>query len=206
MKKLLLIILMMLPFIGVGQTFKEIQELANQKYDNGDYYGQITELSKIIDNDPEYAKNHMVYYLRGCSKQLLNDYNGALKDYSLEGKIFADLEKRKAECFYRLGEYKKTIVHCNKALEIYNDYDTAYFFRGLAKYKLKDLYGSVADFTSAINIKTEEGSFSYDDHSYYFRGLAKEKIGDTNGACNDWKKAVKLGYQDASKLVTEKCN
>lgn len=197
---------MTLPFISVGQTFEEIQKLANQKYNNGDYYGQITELSKIIDDDPEYAKNHMVYYLRGCSKQLLNDYNGALKDYNLEGKIFADLEKRKAECFYRLGEYKKTIVHSSKAIEIYNDYDTAYFFRGLAKYKLKDLYGSVADFTSAISIKTEEGSFSYDDHSYYFRGLAKEKIGDTNGACNDWKKAVKLGYQDASKLVEEKCN
>lgn len=206
MKKLLFTILMTLPFISVGQTFEEIQKLANQKYNNGDYYGQITELSKIIDDDPEYAKNHMVYYLRGCSKQLLNDYNGALKDYNLEGKIFADLEKRKAECFYRLGEYKKTIVHSSKAIEIYNDYDTAYFFRGLAKYKLKDLYGSVADFTSAISIKTEEGSFSYDDHSYYFRGLAKEKIGDTNGACNDWKKAVKLGYQDASKLVEEKCN
>ena len=206
MKKLLFTILMTLPFISVGQTFEEIQKLANQKYNNGDYYGQITELSKIIDDDPEYAKNHMVYYLRGCSKQLLNDYNGALKDYNLEGKIFADLEKRKAECFYRLGEYKKTIVHSSKAIEIYNDYDTAYFFRGLAKYKLKDLYGSVADFTSAISIKTEEGSFSYDDHSYYFRGLAKEKIGDTNGACNDWKKAIKLGYQDASKLVEEKCN
>ena len=171
MKKLLFIILMTLPFISVGQTFKEIQELANQKYDNGDYYGQITELSKIIDDDPEYAKNHMVYYSRGCSKQLLNDYNGALKDYSLEGKIFADLEKRKAECFYRLGEYKKTIVHSNKALEIYyeitktKDFDTAYYFRGLAKYRLKDLYGSVADFTSAINIKTGEGFTSYDKYS-----------------------------------------
>ena len=52
----------------------------------------------------------------------------------------------------------------------------------------------------AIGYYPENGEY------VYYLGLVKEKIGDFNGACADYKKSVKLGYQDASKSINEKCN
>ncbi len=49
------------------------------KSDDGDYYGAISDYSKVIEINPRYAK---AYYNRGIAKRKLGDNYGAISDYS----------------------------------------------------------------------------------------------------------------------------
>ena len=61
-----------------------------------------------------------------------------------------------------------------------------YFYAGVAKYKFKDHYGAIADYTKAIELDT-----SY-TNAYHNRGLAKNKLKDYYGAIADYSKAIEL--------------
>lgn len=58
---------------------------------------------------------------------------------------------------------------------------------GNAKYRRGDLDGALADFTKAIDLK------SNDADAYYSRALAKRPKGDHEGALADFRKAGELG-------------
>ena len=76
----------------------------------------------------------------------------------------------------------------------------AYYNRGNAKTDLNDYYGSISDYTKAIEINPNYKS------AFKNRGLSKKKIGDMKGACSDWRKASSLGYKKARAWVEEECS
>ena len=174
MKKLLFTILIMLPFIGIGQDNQEYLKYFNSgqsKFSNGDYYGAIYEYTKSIEAKLPY--------------------------------IHPPSHINRALCKAKIGDLKSAFKDINYVIETLDtlEWGEPYYYRGIIKLEnSKDYYGAIADFLRAIEYDNKEGKY------VYYLGLTKEKIGDTNGACNDWKKAVKLGYQDASKLVVDKCN
>ena len=49
--------------------------------EEGDYYGAIADFNKLIKKYPYYSEIHVVYHNRGVSKESINDFSGALKDY-----------------------------------------------------------------------------------------------------------------------------
>ena len=51
------------------------------KYNDGDYYGAISDLSKAIEINP---RKHKAYYNRGLAKKTIKDYSGAISDYKKE--------------------------------------------------------------------------------------------------------------------------
>ena len=71
-----------------------------------------------------------------------------------------------------------------------------YVDRGVAKYRLRDYQGAIADYSKAIEINPQ-----YAD-AYNNRGIAKYMIlGDYQGACADYKKAVSLGHQSTAQYL-----
>ena len=76
------------------------------------------------------------------------------------------------------------------------DYNTS----GLAKYKLQDNSGAIADYTKAIELKPDFAS------AYRNRGYVKYALKDLDGACLDWSKAGELGHSGAYDLINQYCN
>jgi tetratricopeptide (TPR) repeat protein len=61
-----------------------------------------------------------------------------------------------------------------------------YYYRGKAKYPLKDYRGAIQDYSKAIELDPEYA------HAYYYRGNAKVNLKDYRGAIQDYSKAIEL--------------
>jgi tetratricopeptide (TPR) repeat protein len=68
----------------------------------------------------------------------------------------------------------------------------SYINQGLAKYKLGDIHGSLADYNQAINLNP------FLANAYNNRGYSKYKLGDVQGAMEDYNQAIKLNPDLAS--------
>ena len=116
MKKLLFALALLISFSSFGQTSSEYFDSGYDKAENGDYYGAISDFTKAIELDPNYA---IAYHNRGWSKNKLKDYNGAIADYnkSIEldpnytnAYVNRGLAKRKLEDNYgAIADYNKAI-------------------------------------------------------------------------------------------------
>ena len=82
MKKVLL--LLMFPIFGFGQTASDFLESGNTKGKLKDYYGAIADYTKAIELDPDYAN---AYYNRGIAKE------NSGKPYCSDYKKACDLGK-----------------------------------------------------------------------------------------------------------------
>jgi len=78
MKKLILLLLF-IPLVSFGQTEEEYFNSGYDKAEAYDDYGAISDYTKAIELDPNYAK---AYTNRGASKQKAKDYNGAISDFN----------------------------------------------------------------------------------------------------------------------------
>ena len=76
----------------------------------------------------------------------------------------------------------------------------AYKNRGIAKKKLQDYRGAIADYTKAIELNP------YLAEAYNNRGFAKLKLGQKDSACLDFSKAGELGLAKAYELIKKYCN
>ena len=64
------------------------------------------------------------------------------------------------------------------------------YYRGLAKSKLGDQQGAIADYTEAIRLKDKLAKV------YYHRGLIKKEVGDKQKAFIDFREAAQLFLQE----------
>lgn len=149
------------------------------------------------------------YYLKnGLAKYELADYEGSIKEF--DSAINIDENKLaayywKGVCLFNLKNYQSSLAHCNKIIRIASekiDSDEyfvirAYGLRAHNKQALEDYYGSIKDYTSAIELNSLE--VIYRPVYYYERGRAKALIRDYEGAINDFTDAssLKYGYGDA---------
>jgi tetratricopeptide (TPR) repeat protein len=139
----------------------------------------------------------------GNDKFNLEDYSGAIADYSIAIKLNpnnAVLHCNRGLAKYHLENYSGAIADYNKAIELDPNYSTAYLNRGVVKNKLQDYRGAIADYSKAIELDPKSSA------TYYNRGLVKHKMQDLNGACLDWSKAGELGDEDAYDLIKKYCN
>ena len=134
-----------------------------------------------------------VYYDSGISRINLEDYYGAVADFTKAIELNPDL----AEAYYNRGiskyyleDYYGAIADYTKAIERnFHQLDpdiTAYNNRGAAKDDLKDYYGAIADYTKAIELNPDDPEY------YYNRGRTKKSLEDYYGAVADFTKAIEL--------------
>ncbi len=125
----------------------------------GGYRGTATEISRIIFEDPDNAE---AYYNRGNARSSCDDYEGAVKDYTMA---------------INLGlRFREAIA--------------AYGNRGISKMRSGDLDGAIDDFSEIIARKPSNKRFL--SAAYQNRALVKEQKGDSEGARGDRKIALVL--------------
>ena len=85
-----------------------------------------------------------------------------------------------------LGDQRRAIQDCNKAIKLDPKNSDLYLLRGLAKANLDDHRGAIQDYNKAIELNPE------DTLTYLLRGLTKAKLDDHRGAIQDYTRAIEL--------------
>ena len=85
-----------------ARNFDYYFDRAYEKAENGDYYGAISDYTKAIEINPNYAD---AYYNRGNRKADLKDYYGAISDYTKA----IDIDPNQSDVFKNRSIVKETI-------------------------------------------------------------------------------------------------
>lgn len=215
--------LLFLPIL-TGCDFKSSEyyhKEANILEQEGKFKEAILLLDKAIEKKPNNIKAILD---RAVDKSTINDYKGAINDYSKVIELDPDnglalLNRGKNK--KRLRNYKGAIDDFNKAITtkggefIYFDkienstFETGFeydikmeeikFERGIVYYQTDSLKKAFDDFNFSIKNNYELSA------SYYWRGVIYISYNCKGEGCKDLTKATKLGNPDAKKLLNEKC-
>ena len=140
-------------------------------------------------------KDYLSYFEDGESKYELEDYEGAIDDFTNSIEKNSDFEKSyywRAHSKSCLEDDEGAIDDFTKAIEIRSEYADAYFYRAQSKTQLEDFKGAIDDLTKAIEIRSE-----FVD-AYGDRGVCKGQLGDFEGFQADFKKALELASKYSS--------
>lgn len=201
-------------------------ELGIEKYNNDDFKGAIEDLSKGIEIDPndmnayvfrcsckqslgdyqgaiedcnivsENSPNWQTFYICGCCKNELNDFQGAIKEFDKSlnttrtnvQEEYSYEQRGKAKI--NLKSYPEAIVDLTKAIEINPDNMGAYQSRAVAKVNIMDYQGAIKDFTKLIEYMPD---YAY---AYQERGKCRNELKDFQGAIEDYNKLIELSPND----------
>ena len=136
------------------------------------------------------STNVDVYYTRAKVlssalnfKEALPVYSKAISIAALIAEIFND----RAYVRYRLKDYNEALKDCNKALNLYPGFMSAYYNKGVINLEMGRPKLALKNFDTSLFIpKTLPGVI-------FIEVLQKKQLNDMKGACNDWGEAVKLG-------------
>ena len=195
MKKLLLL-LMIVPMIGFGQTAEDYYNKAYDYAENGEYQLAIDNYTRAIRIDSNHA---ISYYNRGrLYGQKLNNLEEAIADYTRAIKIDPDnalTYTLRGYTYSELGNYEDAIADFTRVVRIDPDYAYAYLNRGAVYHSLGNYEDAIADYTRAVRVDPDYAK------AYMNRGLAKEKSGLLY--CSDYKRACDLGIEECCRWYKE---
>ena len=163
------------------------------KYDNrqllkvGNAIAITNKLLTLRENINEY------FYLdKGNLKADLNDFVGAIEDYTNAIRINPQLAiafNNRGTAKGNLNDHFGAIEDYTKAIEINPQFGTSYSSRGSSKFNINNFLEAIEDFTKAIEINI------IDSASYCGRGASKHMISDYFGAIEDYTKAIEIERQ-----------
>jgi tetratricopeptide (TPR) repeat protein len=143
--------------------------------------------NKDYDKKTNINKAEECYY-RGIEKVDLEDYKGAIIDFSIAIEL-----NPKSEYYCARGITKTTLnditgamADLNKAIELNSNNSDAYCNRGNTKARLKDDIGALADYSKAISLNPNDGEL------YFNRGIIKNVLKEYDGAIVDFTKAINM--------------
>lgn len=93
-------------------------------------------------------------------------------------------------CHLKLDKVSTAVLHFNRALEIAPNTVNYLSDRAVAKLRIKDQQGSLADLNKCVEL---DPNYSY---RYSLRAFAKSSFGDAEGAIEDYIKAIELDPTD----------
>ena len=167
----------------------------NAAYEEGDYKNAIKFYNKAIPLIPTITS---IYYYRGCSKQYLEDYIGAVEDFDKSIEIGAsnrDLSyyQRSKIKSHKLRDKKGALEDLNKAIEL-NPNDADYYY---SRAILVDDYDALQDLNKAVELAPKDAD------NYIARGLRKKAMEDLEGSISDITKYIELNPKDSLLTVSE---
>ncbi len=158
------------------------------------YKESLADINSAIE-----LKNYLADYIKRAEiKELLNDYRGAVKDYTKAIEVDPD----NAPFYYELrGKVKEKTNDINGAIKDYSqaasgnlsNSASAYYLSGRAKYRTGKLMQAVEDLTKAMVLSEAQ----------FYRGLAKAKLLDYRGASEDLELFLKSDASKYSELFPE---
>lgn len=150
-------------------------------------------------NDPENAS---VFYNRGNAKSKLQDYIGAIEDFTLSIELNpkSDAYNNRGIAKARLNDHKGAEQDFTEAIDLDPTDPSSYNNRGGSRGALADFKGALADFTKTIELEPKDGS------GYFGSGICKLKLGQKTSGCMDLTIAERLGHPSANEAKRKYCN
>ena len=129
------------------------------------------------------------YFLWGNVKYDLEDYKGAIADYTRAIGLkpsYVEAYGNRGIARSELGQYYAAIADYNIVIRLKPNDAKAYNNRGIAKDYMGKHFAAIADYDKAIQIKKD---FAI---AYYNRGNAKSNLEQYFGAITDYDKAIQI--------------
>jgi tetratricopeptide (TPR) repeat protein len=160
---------------------KRYAKRAEYKFLFGDCKGSLDDYTKAIEINPLLNN---IFNLRAVVKEKTGDSRGAIEDRTLQ-KRFNNFQTHykngKSRC--KKGDFLNALESFNKAIELESIYLSIFFERGFVKYKLLDLEGAILDFSSELEINTDNHkAFFYRAKVYYDLAYYDLALKDINNA------------------------
>jgi tetratricopeptide (TPR) repeat protein len=151
---------------------------------------QIARAERLV---AAYPNNPLAYRARGLVRMVLNDYPGALEDYTHAISLapnFGDALLSRGNLYVTLGDYTRADADLTRLIELEPARETAYFNRAVARASLGLLDLAVADYTRVIELDSTYAEALNNRGAVYFQ-LANYEL-----AAADFQRAIQLGMDD----------
>ncbi len=143
-----------------GQTAQEFVRMGSAKIELGDYESAINDLSNAIRLQPEYDLLYKAFFARGFAKFQLEEYEEAKNDFDRAIREY----ENDAEVYFWRGYTKyllsysasSEIADYNRAILLNPKYKEAYFNRGYARIKNRQLRSGCNDLRKAYELGYED--------------------------------------------------
>ena len=175
-KKLLIVLILFFSYASYSQSVEKFVKKGMEKLEKLDFKGAIKDYTKAIElAAPNYVQPNIIdyqekgyydyaaaYYNRGRAKRSLEDYKGAIADYTKAIELTSKVEnqnvllKNRGNTKTDLEDYEGAIADYTKAIELDPFDANAYFYRGDAKEMLGDFNGACEDWKIAVSLGNEE--------------------------------------------------
>ena len=175
-KKLLIVLILFFSYASYSQSVEKFVKKGMEKLEKLDFKGAIKDYTKAIElaapnyvqpniidyQEKDYYEYAAAYYNRGRAKRSLEDYKGAIADYTKAIELTSKVEnqnvllKNRGNTKTDLEDYEGAIADYTKAIELDSDDANAYFYRGDAKEMLGDFNGACEDWKIAVSLGNEE--------------------------------------------------
>ena len=138
------------------------------------------------------------FFLRGLSKLKVNQFSGAVIDFTKA----ISLSPTNQNGYWSKGSRLEKLddiyfLSCNEGLSKEYKYYDAYYFRGFAKYYMEDYYGAIDDMNLFLTFeKTNSNPICY-----YIVGISNNKLGKNNEALIYLSKVIELDPENADALL-----
>ncbi len=139
MKTVLLLVAFIITFNTLASQQEGFIESAYNAIIEKNYPQAITNYTKLIENQPNYAP---AYYGRGLAYFYMDNLDKTMSDFQMA----IDIDKNYNEAYYGLGivyskkkNSKEAINHFTTAIRLNSNYALAYYARGIAYYELDEL-------------------------------------------------------------------
>ncbi len=145
-------------------------------------------LALKLDGDAE------IIFARGVSRFRLDDYAGAIDDFSSVIAVAPDTAEayiNRGLAYQNTGESQRAMADYNRSISVDPDNVHAYIMRGNAMKDKGDVDSAIADYTQAIDADPQHS------HSYYLRGLAQQDKSDMENAIADFTRSIVLDNEYA---------
>ncbi|MYA68721.1 tetratricopeptide repeat protein [Candidatus Poribacteria bacterium] len=157
---------------------------AARYWQKGDFDGAITDYTRAIELDPEYAE---AYNYRGFAHLNNGDIDKAIADYVKATDIDQELTeayKDRATAYLANSDFDKAIADYTKAIQLDPDDTNIYNYRGFAYFRNSEVDKAIDDLSIAIQLKPDSAG------AYYTRGIVQLSLQNWEEAKTDLKTAA----------------
>ena len=157
---------------------------AARYWHKGDFDGAITDYTRAIELDPEYAE---AYNYRGFVHLNNGDIDKAIADYTKAIDIDQELTeayKDRATAYLANSDFGNAITDYTKAIQLDPDDTNIYNYRGFAYFRNSEVDKAIDDLSIAIQLKPDSAG------AYYNRGIVQLSLQNWEEAKTDLKTAA----------------
>lgn len=163
-----------------------------------DYVAALGFFNKALETDADI----LIYGFRGQAKFGMEDYEGAVADFTLAIDFEPDepfYYQQRGECLFFLGRAEEALTDFKTAQELDPEWD-GFELRGLAHSELMNFEEAVRDLTRAIEMTPAEVDL------YLYRAEAYGGLPDLTAATADIRKARQLADEDGDEELVAQCD